>query len=75
MLPPGVTVAHKTGEVDETRNDCGIVYAKDHDFVFCALTRRTKTSAGSTTTLLCCSSRNWRAWCTTPSLADDQARL
>ena len=39
LLPPGVTVAHKTGEVDETRNDCGIVYAKDHDFVFCALTR------------------------------------
>ena len=39
MLPPGVTVAHKTGEVDETRNDCGVVYAKDHDFVFCALTR------------------------------------
>ncbi len=26
-LPPGVVVAHKTGEVSATRNDCGIVYA------------------------------------------------
>jgi beta-lactamase class A len=39
LLPPEATVAHKTGEVDDTRNDCGIVYAKNHDFVFCALTR------------------------------------
>src|SRR5262245_11458180 len=39
LLPPETSVAHKTGEVDETRNDCGIVYVKDHDFVFCALTK------------------------------------
>jgi beta-lactamase class A len=26
-LPPGVVVAHKTGSVSATRNDCGIVYA------------------------------------------------
>lgn len=38
LLPPGTAVAHKTGEVDATRNDCGIVYARDHPFVFCALT-------------------------------------
>jgi beta-lactamase class A len=38
LLPPGTVVAHKTGEVDATKNDCGIVYAKDHPYVFCALT-------------------------------------
>jgi beta-lactamase class A len=38
LLPPGTAVAHKTGEVDATKNDCGIVYAKDHPFVLCALT-------------------------------------
>jgi beta-lactamase class A len=26
-LPPGVVVAHKTGSVNASRNDCGIVYA------------------------------------------------
>jgi beta-lactamase class A len=39
LLPPGTVVAHKTGEVDETRNDCGIVFAPEHEYVFCALTR------------------------------------
>ncbi|MGH7466647.1 MAG: serine hydrolase [Longimicrobiales bacterium] len=39
LLPPGTVVAHKTGEVAESRNDCGIVYAAQHEFVFCAFTR------------------------------------
>jgi beta-lactamase class A len=40
LLPPGTTVAHKTGEVDDSRNDCGIVFVPDHEYVFCALTRQ-----------------------------------
>ncbi len=39
LLPPGTTVAHKTGEVDDSRNDCGIVFAPEREYVFCALTR------------------------------------
>jgi beta-lactamase class A len=38
LLPPGTAVAHKTGEVDASKNDCGIVYAREHPYVFCALT-------------------------------------
>ena len=40
LLPTGTTVAHKTGEVDDSRNDCGIVYAQQQPaYVFCAFTR------------------------------------
>jgi beta-lactamase class A len=39
LLPPGTTVAHKTGEVDDSRNDCGIVYAPQREYVFCAFSR------------------------------------
>jgi beta-lactamase class A len=39
LLPPGTTVAHKTGEVDDSRNDCGLVLVPEHEYVFCALTR------------------------------------
>ena len=39
FLPPGTTVAHKTGEVDDSKNDCGIVYARERAYVFCAFTR------------------------------------
>lgn len=35
FLPAGTTVAHKTGSVDESRNDCGIVYSKARDYVLC----------------------------------------
>jgi beta-lactamase class A len=38
-LPPQAVVAHKTGEVDDVRNDCGIIYAPVRDFVFCAFTK------------------------------------
>jgi beta-lactamase class A len=39
LLPPGTRVAHKTGEVDDSRNDCGIVSAQQREYVFCAFTR------------------------------------
>jgi beta-lactamase class A len=39
LLPAGTVVAHKTGEVDDSKNDCGIVYARDRAYVFCAFTR------------------------------------
>ena len=40
LLPPGTTVAHKTGEVDDSRNDCGIVTGpQQRAWVFCAFTR------------------------------------
>lgn len=39
LLPAGTVVAHKTGEVDDSKNDCGIVYARERAYVFCAFTR------------------------------------
>lgn len=38
LLPPGVSVAHKTGKLNESRHDCGIVYNKTRDYVFCIFT-------------------------------------
>ena len=38
LLPPGTEVAHKDGSLDATRNDCGIVFARGHDFVLCIFT-------------------------------------
>jgi len=38
-LPDSVAVAHKTGEVDRSRNDCGIVYGPQAPVVVCAMTR------------------------------------
>jgi beta-lactamase class A len=37
-LLPGVTVAHKTGKLNESRSDCGIVYNKTRDYVLCIFT-------------------------------------
>ncbi len=39
LLPPGVTVAHKTGKLDASRSDCGIVYNEGRDYVLCIFTR------------------------------------
>lgn len=38
LLPPGTTVAHKTGALNAARHDCGIVYARPHDYVLCVFT-------------------------------------
>ena len=39
LLPAGTIVAHKTGEVDDAKVDCGLVYARERAYVFCAFTR------------------------------------
>ena len=39
LLPPGVSVAHKTGKLDASRSDCGIVYNNGKDYVLCIFTR------------------------------------
>lgn len=41
-LPDTVSVAHKTGEVDQSRNDCGIIYGPDAPVVVCAMTRENR---------------------------------
>lgn len=41
-LPDTVSVAHKTGEVDQSRNDCGIVYGPQAPVVVCAMTRENR---------------------------------
>jgi beta-lactamase class A len=42
LLPAGVTVAHKTGKLNESRHDCGIVYNKARDYVLCIFTANNK---------------------------------
>ena len=37
-LPPGVSVAHKTGALNAARHDCGIVFSKQRDYVLCVFT-------------------------------------
>jgi len=41
-LPDTVAVAHKTGEVDRSRSDCGIVYGPQAPVVVCAMTRENR---------------------------------
>jgi len=41
-LPDSVAVAHKTGEVDRSRSDCGIVYGPQAPVVVCAMTRENR---------------------------------
>jgi beta-lactamase class A len=38
-LPPATPVAHKTGSVDESRNDCGIMYSPAAPIALCVMTR------------------------------------
>ena len=38
-LPGRTRVAHKTGSVDRTRNDCGIMYTPSAPIVLCVMTR------------------------------------
>jgi beta-lactamase class A len=37
-MPAGVSVAHKTGALNASRHDCGIVFSKPRDYVLCVLT-------------------------------------
>lgn len=38
-LPPDTKVAHKTGEIENVRNDAGIVYGKKSDYIFVFLSQ------------------------------------
>lgn len=38
LLPPGTRVEHKTGELNDFKHDCGIVYSKKGDYVICIMT-------------------------------------
>ncbi len=38
-LPAGTSLANKTGSLNEVRHDCGIVFAKQKDYVLCVLTK------------------------------------
>ena len=44
-LPDGVTVAHKTGELDDYSHDAGIVYGPNSDYIIVILTRSDDTQA------------------------------
>jgi beta-lactamase class A len=41
-LPEGATAAHKSGEVDQSRNDCGILYGPDAPVALCVMTRENR---------------------------------
>jgi len=47
-LPDTVAVAHKTGEVDRSRSDCGIVYGPQAPVVVCAMTRENRDTSYAT---------------------------
>lgn len=38
FLPPGVTLAHKTGAVSDTRTDAGVIESRDGPIAICVLT-------------------------------------
>ena len=42
FLPPGTKVAHKTGSVDDTRTDAGIIDSPNGPIAFCILTNKNK---------------------------------
>ena len=44
-LPPGTTVAHKTGQLHDTLNDVGIVYLNDEPYAIAVMTTRLPTLA------------------------------
>ena len=39
FLPAGASVAHKTGALNASRHDCGIVYSEQRDYVLCVLSK------------------------------------
>lgn len=41
-LPESVQVAHKTGEVDRARSDCGIIYGPEAPVALCVMTRENR---------------------------------
>ncbi|HEX6041161.1 serine hydrolase [Longimicrobium sp.] len=47
-LPDGATAAHKTGDVDQSRNDCGILYGPDAPVAVCVMTRENRDTSYAT---------------------------
>lgn len=41
-LPEGATAAHKSGEVDQSRAECGILYGPDAPVALCVMTRENR---------------------------------
>jgi beta-lactamase class A len=46
-LPPGVRVALKSGFVSAARNDCGIVFGPEREYVICVMTRENEDTSFS----------------------------
>jgi beta-lactamase class A len=47
-LPESIIVAHKTGEVDQSRNDCGIIYGPTAPVAVCVMTRENREQSYAT---------------------------
>lgn len=47
-LPEGATAAHKSGDVDQSRNDCGILYGPDAPVAVCVMTRENRDTSYAT---------------------------
>lgn len=47
-LPDGATAAHKSGDVDQSRNDCGILYGPDAAVALCVMTRENRDTSYAT---------------------------
>ena len=47
-LPDGAVVAHKSGDVDQSRNDCGILYGPDAPVALCVMTRENRDTSYAT---------------------------
>ena len=47
-LPDGATAAHKSGDVDQSRNDCGILYGPDAPVALCVMTRENRDTSYAT---------------------------
>lgn len=47
-LPDGATAAHKSGDVDQPRNDCGILYGPDAPVAVCVMTRENRDTSYAT---------------------------
>ena len=47
-LPDGAVAAHKSGDVDQSRNDCGILYGPDAPVALCVMTRENRDTSYAT---------------------------
>jgi beta-lactamase class A len=42
LIPKGIKIAHKTGELSKTENDVGIVFGSKTDYIICIMTKELK---------------------------------